>query len=381
MSQVDYYETLGVSRKASKEELKKAYRKKAIENHPDKNKDNPQAEEKFKQINEAYGILSDDKKRQVYDQYGAEGVREHAAGGTAGGFSSSSFDFSSIFEEVFGGESIFDSFFGGSGSSRSSRRQQRGRDINYQMTLILEEAFTGKKSAISIQKNDGCKACKGSGAKLGSTPHTCPDCSGSGQIRQSRGIFSINSTCHRCQGAGRFLDNPCHECHGQGKIKVKKTINVSIPAGIDNGQSIKISGEGESLGGHSQNGDLYINIHIKPHHHFARKGTDLYCKVPISVTQTVLGGQIFVHTLDRKKLKLKIATGTKDNDIIRIRNEGMPSLNNKNSKGDLNIIFQVEIPKKINPKTRKLYEEIASLNPANEEPMPLPLSSDESDFF
>ncbi len=366
----DLYTLLGVSKSATKEELKKAYRKKAIEHHPDKNKGNSAAEEKFKEINEAYAVLSDDQKRKTYDQFGMDGVKGGFGGGGTSGFSSD-FNFNDIFEEVFGGESIFDSFFGG-GSSRRTRKR-RGRDIHYQMDLSLEEAFNGKETFIDVKKKDSCPECNGNGGKGGSTPGDCPDCGGSGQIRQNRSLFTISSTCPKCSGSGQFVINPCSRCFGTGVLDKKKSIRIKIPVGVDNGQSIKITGEGESVGTRNQNGDLYISLTVRNHHSFLRKEENLYCQIPINITQAVLGSHIIVKTIDNKSIKLKIPSGTADGDTLRIKSEGMPILNSGQRRGDLNIGFKIMVPKKLSSKEKKLFEEISNIANTSLEPEPIPI--------
>ena len=374
----DLYALLEVSKSATKEELKKAYRKKAIEYHPDKNKGNPIAEEKFKEINEAYAVLSDDQKRKTYDQFGMDGVKGGFGGGGSSGFSSD-FNFNDIFEEVFGGESVFDSFFGGGGSSKRTRKR-RGRDIHYQMALSLEEAFNGKESFIDIKKKDSCSECHGNGGKNGSTPGDCPDCGGSGQMRQNRSLFTISSTCPKCSGSGQFVINPCSRCFGAGVLDKKKSISIKIPSGIDNGQSIKIAGEGESIGIPSQNGDLYISLTIRDHRFFLRKEENLYYQIPINITQAVLGSHIIVKTIDNKSIKLKVPSGTADGDKLRIKSEGMPILNSGNRRGDLHIGFKIMVPKKLSSKEKKLFEEISNIDNASLEPEPIPIRKNFSFF-
>jgi molecular chaperone DnaJ len=377
-SKKDYYDLLGVARGASKDELKKAYRKLAVKWHPDKNKGNTEAEEKFKEISEAYAVLSDDEKRPVYDRFGHEGL-SGGGGSGFGGFSgfSSSFDFSDIFEQAFGGESIFDSFFGG---SRRGSRVRRGSDLKYRMDISLDEAYNGKKTTLELNKQDTCSECKGSGAKPGTSPKTCPDCGGEGQVRQSRGVFSINTTCSRCRGNGNIVDTPCPTCSGRGVVSKVKKINVTIPEGIDNGQSIKIPGEGEASPQGGQNGDLYISINITQHKYFLREEETLYCEIPISISQAVLGGTIFVTTITGKRIKLKIQSGTQHGSIMRIKGEGMPILHS-HSKGDMHIKILVDIPKHVNGKLKKLYEQISAETSINDSPEPKPVAQKRRGFF
>jgi len=358
----DYYKLLEIEKGASKEEIKKAYRKLAIKYHPDKNKGDKNAEEMFKKVSEAYAILSDDEKRQVYDRFGHSGLSGAGGGGGFSGFSDMNFNFSDIFESAFGGspfegESIFESFFGGRGRRSGGGRASRGKDLRYKMDLTLEEAFNGKKSSFEVQKQDPCDTCKGSGLKPGTSAATCPDCGGEGQIRQSRGIFSINSVCPRCQGKGKIISAPCPSCSGKGTSSKRKTINVTIPAGIDNGQSIKISGEGESVQG-GEPGDLYISVNVSDDDYFVRDGETLYCEVMVPLTTAVLGGTVTIDTIQKKKIKLKILPGTQPGTQTRIKGEGMPVLN-RSARGDLQVKLSITIPTRLNPVDKQLYEQIA----------------------
>ena len=362
MSKEDYYQTLGVSKNASKEDLKKAYRKLAIQYHPDKNKGNKQAEEKFKQISEAYAVLSDDEKKAKYDQFGHAGVD----GASGGGFSSSGFDFSSIFEDfgdVFSGGDIFDSFFGNS-RSRSRRKERRGADLRYSLSLNLIEAFKGYQTTVEIKKKSSCDDCQGNGMARGSSKITCNMCGGAGQVRRSQGIFSINQTCPTCQGQGQTIDKPCLSCRGQGVIDSKKKININVPPGIDDGQSIKISREGEAPIGGGINGDLYIAVSVKDDERFIRENSTLYCEAPISITQAVLGASITIKSIDNKSITLKIAPGTQHGNILRVRDQGMPIIN-AGRKGDLHVKILIDIPKKINGKEKKIFNQLEELNPSS----------------
>ncbi len=357
MSKRDYYEVLGVSKQASLEEIKKAYRKKAIENHPDKHKGDAKAEEKFKEINEAYSVLSNQEKRTAYDNFGHQ-----AAGGAGGG--GFSFDmggknpFGDIFEDAFGGggESIFENFFGGGG--RRSRRA-RGSDLKYEYALTLEEAYAGKKTEISFNKKASCTECNGSGASPGSEVSECPKCGGTGQLRQNRGIFSINTTCYNCKGEGKVIKSPCYSCKGQGVTYQKKTLKVNIPAGIDEGQSIKIPEEGESVKG-GDAGDLYLSIKIKEHDTYEREDNDLYTTLAIKVPQAVLGDKVNFTTISDKTIQIKIAPGTQNDTTLRVKGEGMPQLNS-GIRGDLFLKVQVVIPVKPKEAVKRLYQEISDL--------------------
>ena len=374
----DYYEVLGVPKNASKEDLKKAYRKLAIQHHPDKNKGDTKAEERFKELSEAYAVLSDDQKRAAYDRFGHEAVNQGAGAGGFGGFNQS-YDFSDIFEDVFGGDSPFSSFFG-FGSGRGGR-SRRGSDLRYQMELTLDEAFTGKRHVLEVKKQERCETCQGTGARPGTTPRTCSECGGAGQVRQSRGMFSISTTCPRCGGQGRMIEAPCGSCGGQGVVSQRKKINVTIPPGIDEGQSIKISGEGEVAAGGGSPGDLYIAISIQPHEYYARAEEHLYAEAPVNLAQAVLGGQVDIPTIDHKKLKLKIAPGTAHGSVLRIKGEGMPVLNGGGRRGDLHVKILVNIPERLGAKERKLFEELAREMTGSGEPPLRRLRGDAKNFF
>jgi molecular chaperone DnaJ len=377
----DYYEVLGVPKTANKDELKKAYRKLAIQLHPDKNKGDAKAEEQFKELSEAYAILSDDQKRAAYDRFGHEGLQQGGGGGGAGGFGgfSQSYDFSDIFEDVFGSDSPFSSFFG-FGQGRGGR-SKRGQDLRYKMELTLEEAFQGKKHVLEVKKQERCETCSGTGAKPGTSMRTCQECGGNGQVRQSRGMFSISTTCPRCGGQGRMIESPCNPCDGTGLIHQRKKINVTIPPGIEEGQSIKISGEGEAASGGGPAGDLYIAISIHPHEFYARAEEHLYVEAPVNIAQAVLGGQLDIPTIDQKKLKLKIAAGTAHGSILRIKGEGMPVLNGGGRRGDLHVKVLVTIPVRLSAKEKKLFEDLAKeMVPSGEAPLRR-LRGDSKSFF
>lgn len=368
----DYYELLGVAKGASKEELKKAYRKLAIQYHPDKNKGDTKAEDMFKKISEAYAVLSDDQKRATYDRFGHEGLQGGMGGGQGGGFGGfggGGFDFSDIFEDVFGGssdDSFFSSFFGG-GGRRS--RTPKGRDLRYAYEVDLEEAIAGKKASFEVRKQEACAANGGKGTcAKNNKASTCGECGGTGQVRQSRGIFSIATTCPRCGGAGRMISNPCSGCSPAGIKEVEKSINVTIPPGIDNGQSIKITGEGEAAAGGGIPGDLYLSIKVKDHPFFVREEHNLYCELPISLVQAVLGDSMELTTIEKKKIRLKVAPGTQHGSVLRVRGEGMPILNAGGRRGDLHIKLLVDIPAKPSGQMKKLFEEMEKLSPSDKTP-------------
>ncbi|MCF7928952.1 MAG: molecular chaperone DnaJ [Spirochaetales bacterium] len=382
MAKRDYYEVLGVSKDASKDDIKKAYRKLAVKYHPDRNAGNKEAEDHFKEATEAYEVLADEKKRQAYDQFGFAGVEGMGTEGGAGGAQ----DFSSVFrdfEDIFGDMSgIFETFFGGGGGHAGGartrgggrERHHRGADLRYDLEISFKDAVFGTSTEVNYTRNAPCQACKGSGAKGGSGRKICPTCGGSGQVRRSSGFFSIASTCPTCNGEGYMVENPCEECNGTGVEKKRRKIKVTIPAGIDNGKRINIPGEGDAGQNGGRPGDLFIVIHVKPHRHFERSGNDLYCAIPISITQAALGGEVFVTTLDERKVKLKIPAGTQNGKMLRLKGEGIPFLHNENKRGDLYIKLMVSIPTRLNGKAKELLKELADEQGENKSPDPIPLS-------
>jgi molecular chaperone DnaJ len=338
MAKRDYYEVLGVNRGASDEEIKKAYRKLAVKFHPDKNSGDKSAEEKFKEIGEAYEALSDSQKRADYDQFGHAAFDPRARAGRAGGFHDP-FD---IFREVFGGGSIFDSFFGG-GSDPSQPR--RGEDLRYDLELTLEEAALGCEKEISVSKLDRCDTCEGSGMEHGSKIRTCSTCGGRGQVLTSRGIFSIAQTCPHCQGAGRILEKPCKTCHGEGKRQRSSKIKLRIPAGVDAGSRLRSSGNGEAGFRGGPPGDLYVVLHVKAHEIFQRDGDDLLCEVPVSFIQAALGAEIEVPALDGRTT-IAIPAGTQPGTVFRVKGRGVKNLQDY-GHGDLHVRIQVEVPARL----------------------------------
>lgn len=371
MAKRDYYEVLGVPKGASKEEIKKAYRKLAIKYHPDKNAGNREAEEKFKEATEAYEVLGDDSKRQSYDQFGFAGVD-----GIGGG----SHDYSSVFrdfEDIFGGDfSIFDSFFGG-GSSRSRRgggAAYRGSDLRYNLDISFKDAVFGTKAEISYNKNHSCPDCGGTGASPGSGRKMCTTCGGAGQVRRSSGFFSIASTCTTCHGEGSIIEHPCKTCGGSGLIRKVQKIKVTIPAGIDPEKRINIPGQGDAGPSGGLPGDLYVFVNVRPHEYFERNGNDLYCVIPITVVQASLGAVISVSTLDDKMVKLKIPAGIQNGKILRLRGEGVPFIHNETKKGDLYIKIQVVIPERLNARGKAIMEELETILGSNASPKPVKLS-------
>ena len=312
MAKRDYYEILGVAKNASADEVKKAYRRIATKNHPDRNPDNKAAEDVFKEATEAYEVLSDKEKKAAYDQYGHAGVDPNA--GFGGGQGGPGFGgFSDIFGDVFG------DIFGGGGRGRGG--PMRGSDLRYDMQLDLEDAVKGKTVQIRVPTLVNCKTCDGSGAKKGSTPTTCGTCGGHGQVRMSQGFIAVQQTCPTCRGRGQVISDPCGVCHGQGRVQESKTLSVKVPAGVDTGDRIRLAGEGEAGPEGGPPGDLYVQIHVREHSLFKREGRNLYCEVPISIVDAILGGEIEVPTLDGR-VKLKIPPETQTDRVFRLRGKG-----------------------------------------------------------
>lgn len=345
MAKRDYYEVLGVERGASEAELKKAYRRLAMKYHPDRNPDDKAAEEKFKEANEAYEVLSDASKRAAYDQYGHAGVDPQmgAAGAGFGGGAS--------FSDIFG--DVFSDFFGGARGQRGG--PQRGSDLRYTLELSLEEAVRGTTVTIRVPTLVTCKTCHGSGAKKGSSPTTCSTCGGIGQVRMQQGFFSVQQTCPRCHGSGKMITDPCDDCHGQGRVEEYKTLSVKVPAGVDTGDRIRLAGEGEAGEQGGPTGDLYVVVNVREHDIFQRDGRDLYCEVPISFADAALGGELEVPTLDGR-VKLKIPEGTQTGKLFRLRGKGVTPVRGGNA-GDLMCRVVVETPVKLNRRQRELLEE------------------------
>lgn len=357
----DYYEVLGVSRATASEEIKKAYRKLAVKHHPDKNPDDPHAEERFKELGEAYDVLMDDNKRAAYDRYGHSAFA-HGTGPSAGaGGFHDPFD---IFREVFGqgggGGGIFEQFFGGGGGGRGDREgRQRGSDLRYDMQIKLEEAAFGCEKEIEISKLDVCEKCHGHGAESGSGAKTCPTCHGRGQVISSRGFFQVAQTCPGCRGTGQIVEKPCHACHGEGRVQGTTRIKLKIPAGIEDGSRLRSSGNGEAGIRGGPRGDLYVVIHVKEHEIFEREEDNLYCEVPVSFVTATLGGEVRVPTLEGKA-SLKIPAGTQSATVFKLRGKGVPTLNS-GARGDLMVRVLVEVPTKLDPEQRRKLEEFAEL--------------------
>ena len=348
MAKKDFYEILGVNRDAPEDEIKKAYRKLAMKHHPDRNPDNPKAEERFKEAKEAYEILSDAQKRAAYDQFGHAGVDPQAGmGGGFGGFGGGGFS------DAFGG--IFDEIFGSGGRGGRSN-VYRGADLRYNLEITLEQAAFGTETKIRIPTMEVCESCKGSGAKAGTQPKTCPTCQGSGQVRLQQGFFSIQQACPKCHGTGKFIADPCGSCHGAGRIKQHKTLAVKIPAGVDEGDRIRLSSEGEHGINGGPSGDLYVQIHLKPHAVFQREGNDLHCEMPISFSTAALGGEIEIPTLDGAA-KLKIPGETQSGKTFRLRGKGIKGVRSQ-AHGDLFCHVIVETPVNLTERQKELLHEL-----------------------
>lgn len=347
MAKKDFYEVLGVNRDASEDEIRKAYRKLAMKYHPDRNPDNPKSEEHFKEAKQAYEILSDAHKRAAYDQYGHAGVDPSAAAGAGAGFGNFADAFGDIFGDIFGG-----------GRQRSN--VYRGADLRYNLEIPLEEAARGTETKIRIPAMEECTTCHGNGAKPGTQPTTCPTCGGHGQVRMQQGFFSIQQTCPKCHGGGKVVESPCPTCHGAGRIKQHKTLSVKIPAGVDEGDRIRLSGEGEAGVNGGPSGDLYVVIHLKPHAVFQRDHNDLHCEMPISFTAAALGGEIEIPTLDGYA-KIKVPAETQTGKVFRLRGKGIKGVRSSSS-GDLLCHVVVETPVNLTPRQRELLAELEKIN-------------------
>ncbi|RZU98438.1 molecular chaperone DnaJ [Spiribacter vilamensis] len=351
MAKRDYYEILEVSKNASESDLKKAYRRLAMKYHPDRNPDDNDAEVRFKEVKEAYEVLSDPQKRSAYDQFGHAGVDPSAGGGGAGGggFGRGGGDFADIFSDVFG------DIFGGGG--RGGARAFRGADLRYRMEISLEEAVQGVEQDIRIPTQVTCDACDGSGAAPGSQPETCPTCNGHGDVRVQQGFFSIQQSCPRCHGTGQVISDPCRKCRGNGTVSDQKTLNVQVPPGVDTGDRIRLSGEGEPGEQGGPPGDLYVEMVVKPHPIFTREGADLRCDIPLGVTTAALGGEIEVPTLDGR-VTLRIPAGTQSGKVFRVRGKGVKPVRG-GTHGDLLCRVMVETPVNLTSRQKELLEELA----------------------
>jgi molecular chaperone DnaJ len=351
----DYYEILCVNRNASDTEIKKAYRKLAIQFHPDKNPGDKGSEDKFKELSEAYEILSDPQKRAQYDQFGHAGL-------SGGGFSSGGFGGGSPFGDIFG--DIFGDVFGG---NRQRGRGRRGDDLQYNLDIRFEAAAFGLETKIEVPYAKRCGACDGSGAKAGSEPKTCPTCRGAGQIRYQQGFFSVSKSCNQCKGEGRIVDNPCQECRGTGQVRDRKSLSVKIPPGVETGNRLKLSGEGGQGAKGGGNGDLYVLINVRDHPIFTRESNDVICEIPVSFAQAALGCEIEIPTLDGK-VSMKVPEGTQSGRVFRLRGKGIPVLQGY-GRGDQLAIIKVETPSNLSKRQRDMLEEFARISGEDVHPL------------
>jgi molecular chaperone DnaJ len=365
MAKRDFYDVLGVVKGASEEEIKKAYRRKAMEHHPDRNQHDPRSEARFKEVNEAYDCLKDKQKKAAYDRFG------HAAfenGGGAGGFRPGPGDFTSAFSDVF--DDLFGDFMGG--ARGRGQRATRGSDLRYNLRLSLEEAYLGKQATISVPGSAPCEVCHGTGAEGGAEPATCPTCAGMGKVRAQQGFFTVERTCPTCAGRGQIIKNPCRSCAGAGRVRKDRTLNVNIPTGVETGTRIRLAGEGEAGLRGGPAGDLYIFIEVEAHPIFERDNSNLYCRIPVSMTTAALGGEIDAPTLDGGRTRVKVPPGVQSGKQLRLRGKGMPALRGAGA-GDLYIELHVETPVNLSARQRELLREFEDAGRDN--------SPETQDFF
>jgi molecular chaperone DnaJ len=373
MAKADYYELLGVSRTATEAELKSAFRKLAMKHHPDKNPGDHAAEAKFKELNEAYQVLSDQQKRAAYDRFGHAAFENGGGGGP--GFGN---DFASSMADIF--EDLFGDISGRRGGGRRADGRERGSDLRYNLEITLEEAYKGKTATLKVPTSITCDACSGSGAKPGSKPKTCSTCGGQGRVRASQGFFSIERTCPSCGGRGETIDDPCRSCGGAGRVTRERTLSVNVPAGVEDGTRIRLAGEGEAGLRGGPSGDLYIFLSIKPHPFLQRDGADLFCRVPVSMVTASLGGDLTVPVLDGQEVAVKVPEGTQTGKQIRIRGRGMPVLRAR-EQGDLYIQIVVETPQKLSARQRELLREFENESSKDTQPESASFFTRVRDFF
>jgi molecular chaperone DnaJ len=374
----DYYEVLGVEKNATQDEIKKAYRKLAIKYHPDRNPGDKAAEEKFKEATEAYEVISDEKKRPIYDQYGFSGLDGMDQGGGGAQYSHAFHDFSDLFGSMGGGfGDIFDNLFGGGaggGSSRQGGGTSEGASLRYDLDVSFRDAVFGATAEIRFKHNEVCEECHGTGGASGSSRKTCPTCQGVGQIRRSSGFFAVQQTCPTCHGTGTIIDKPCSACHGTGVQERSKKMTLTIPAGVDNGKRIAIPHQGDAGENGGSAGDLIVVIHVEPHEYFERDGQDLYCAVPVSLAQAALGADITVTSLDRKQIDLKVPAGTANEKLLRVRGEGVP-FTGSTRRGDLYVKIILQVPQHLSFQQKELLQQYMKLENATNSPQMIPLSS------
>jgi len=360
MAKRDYYETLGVAKGASEAEIKKGYRTKAKELHPDRNTDNPNAEAQFKEANEAYDVLKNPEKKAAYDRYGHAAFEGGMGGGGQRGGGQG--DFASAFSDVF--DDLFGDMMGGGRGGGGRSRAQRGNDLRYNLRINLEDAYAGMQKTVNVPTAVSCDGCNGTGAEGGSEPVTCPTCSGMGKVRAQQGFFTVERTCPTCSGMGQTIKNPCKKCHGQGRVEKEKSLSVNIPAGVETGTRIRLAGEGEAGMRGGPTGDLYIFIEVNDHKLFERENTNLFCRVPVSITSAALGGEIEVPTIDGGRSRVKIPEGSQSGRQMRLRSKGMPALRG-GGQGDMFIELAVETPVNLTSRQKEIlreFDEIAAEN-------------------
>jgi molecular chaperone DnaJ len=373
VSKKDYYEVLGVGRESDDQQIKSAYRRLALQHHPDRNPDNPDAEERFKEAAEAYSVLSDPQKRATYDRYGHAGLQ--GAGGVQGFDPNIFSDFSDIIGDLFG----FGDLFGGGGGRGRRQRAQRGEDVRYDLEIGFEDAVFGMSAEIQVPRMEACDHCSGSGAEPGTTSTTCPTCHGRGQVVYQQSFLSVRRTCQSCGGSGQIVRNPCRQCRGQGYRQVARKLKVNIPAGVDNGNRLRLAHEGQPGGNGGPPGDLYVFLKVKEHAFFERHEQELHCMIPINVGQAVLGAEIEVPTLE-EPYKLRIPEGTQNGAEFRLRHKGVPAVNG-GGRGDLHVHIEVKIPSKLTRDQRKLFEQLRDTLPADNQPAERNLLDKVKDYF
>lgn len=378
MAKRDYYEVLGLQKGATEEEIKKAYRKLAVKYHPDRNPDDKEAAEKFREATEAYEVLSDEKKRPLYDQYGFAGVDGMDQGGGGAQYSHAFHDFSDLFGGMGGGfGDIFDNLFGGGGSRTGGSRRSgptEGASLRYDLNISFKDAVFGTKNEIHFRHNEVCESCKGTGCAAGASRKTCPTCNGVGQIRRSAGFFSVQQTCPDCNGSGTKIDKPCKDCGGRGIQEKSKKMTLTIPAGVDNGKRIAIPHQGDAGANGGPSGDLIVILHVEEHPYFERDGQDLYCAIPVSFTQATLGCDISLTTLEGKAISVKIPAGIANGKLLRIKGEGVP-FTNSSRRGDLYVKIMVQIPSHISNSQKELLQKYMELENPSTSPSLIKLSA------